>query len=480
MVKRPAILEWSEGKQQWPSPELGRDDRSRSVDASRGITSQDIIAALDRAPLTLRHAAFIAALLAATIFDYAKPFTISFVIPGMREMWNLSQVSASYLAVAGLSGTVVGSVFWAFIADRIGRRTTLLWTIGIFSLATVCGFAVHYWHSLLSCFLMGFGVGGELPIAFALAAECLPTKVRARLVLFLAIIGATGGYALAALTAAAANALYPDAVAWRAMWLVQLLPAALLLILRSRILPESARYLLAHNRIEEARAAAESLIGPISITKPITQPKEANFALPSQGLYGRTLALGFYSFAWGLANFGFITWLPTLLRNMGYTGATSSMFLALSALIALPALGITAYLYTKWSTKWTLTAFAVGSALSLLVLGAGLTVGWSPSFLVVASSLALFFITSIGGAFSLYAAEAFPTAIRAQRSGIIAGVGKLGGVAGPYLGGLWLAGGGSALGLQAPFAAALITAAAVLALAGVETRGRSLEQIHGQ
>lgn len=105
------------------------------------------------------------------MLDYAKPFTISFVIPGMRQMWGLSAVSASYLPIAGLSGTMVGSVLWGFAADRIGRRATLLWTVGMFSAAALCGLTLQYWQSLVACLVMGLGVGGEAPIVFTLAAE---------------------------------------------------------------------------------------------------------------------------------------------------------------------------------------------------------------------------------------------------------------------------------------------------------------------
>lgn len=101
----------------------------KATEISQAQEAQTIIGALDRAPFTQRHTIFVVALLTALVFDYAKPFTISFVIPGMREMFNLTAVEGSYLAVAGLSGTVVGSFFWGFMADRIGRRVTLLWTI---------------------------------------------------------------------------------------------------------------------------------------------------------------------------------------------------------------------------------------------------------------------------------------------------------------------------------------------------------------
>lgn len=450
----------------------------RAVDTRHGHA---IIAALDRAPLTQRHLLFLGALLGALVFDYAKPFTISFVIPGMRQMWGLSAVSASYLPIAGLTGTMVGSVLWGFAADRIGRRATLLWTIGIFSAATVCGLALQYWQSLLACFVMGLGVGGEAPIVFALAAEYLPVRMRGRLPLFLGIVGATAGYALAAGIATVATALFPDTVAWRLMWLVQLPPAALILLLRSRVVPESARYLLARNRLKEARAAAEALVGSIAETVAQVTPLSATADFTgARRLYGRTLAFGLFSFAWGLANYGFLTWIPTMLRRMGYTGVASSGYLALSALIAIPAFAVTAYLVARWSTRWTLVAFAIGAALTLVVLGAGAAAGKvTPPILVAISSLVLFFMISIGGVFAFYAVEVFPTAVRVRRSGLVSAAGRLGGVVGPYLQGLLLASESSMLGLQIPLAAALVVAALVLTVAGLETRGRSLEQIAG-
>lgn len=443
---------------------------------------QEIITALEHAPFTRRHGLFLAALLAALVFDYQKPATISFVIPGMREMWGLSETSASYLPVAGMTGTMLGSTFWGFMGDRIGRRTTLLWTVGIFSVASLCGLAMDYWQSVLACFLMGTGVGGEVPIVFALAAEYIPARLRGRTILFLGVVGSVGGYALAAGTAAAVKVFYPEVFAWRLLWLVAVIPGALILVLRSRVVPESARHLLAQGRVEEARAAAESMVGPIPEVSPVeeTGDEQPVIAAPVRALYGRTVLLGFFSFALGLASFGFITWLPTLLGKVGYAGATSSAYLALSAFISLPALAITTLLFTRWSTRGTLVSYAVAGGLTFVLLGAAATGGLlTPLVLVAVSSLALFFITSIGGAFPLYSAEVYPTGMRTRRTGIISAAGRLGSIIGPYFGGLWLAGGGSVLGLTILLAIGLIAAAAALHVAGVETRGRSLEQISG-
>jgi putative MFS transporter len=270
----------------------------KAMSTNQAQEAQTIIGALDLAPFTRRHTIFVIALLTALVFDYAKPFTISFVIPGMQAMFGLTAVESSYLAVAGLTGTVIGSFFWGFMADRIGRRITLLWTISIFMLSTVCGFTMEYWQTLLACLIMGFGVGGEPPIVFALAAEYLPARARARLLLLLGIVGATAGYALAALIATASNYFLPEMHAWRAMWLLQLVPAALILLLRKRVVPESARFLLNRGHVAEARAAAEYLVGPLpKDATPIRASGQPIIGTPVPRLYGRTLALAFFSFA---------------------------------------------------------------------------------------------------------------------------------------------------------------------------------------
>jgi MFS family permease len=199
----------------------------------------------------------------------------------------------------------------------------------------------EYWQALVACFVMGFGVGGETPIVFALASEYLPARLRGRILLFLGIAASMGGYALAAAVATASNATLPTAAAWRAMWLFGLAPAALILLFRRQVIPESARYLLSHGRVDEARAAAESLVGPLaSRDAPWRDSRDTvagwTQAPPAGPLGARVATLSFFSFAWGLANFGFLTWLPTLLQRLGLSSTSSSGYLALSASWACP------------------------------------------------------------------------------------------------------------------------------------------------
>lgn len=446
---------------------------------------QAIIEALDHAPLNQKHRIFLAALLAALMFDHAKPFNISFAIPGMASMWQLNALESSYLAVAGLTGLVIGSVFWGYMADHIGRRLTLLWTVFIFSIACLCGLAVEYWNSLLACLIMGFGVGGEAPIVYALAAEYIPAKSRARSLLFLGMLGSLLGYLQVAIVATIFKSFMPEEEAWRWMWLINIPLGLIIFVLRGQIVPESARFLISKGRIAEARKAAEYFTGPIQFnpTDAMSQisdrPSTSVVTAPQPRLYGRTLAIGFFSFAVGLANYSFVTWLPTLLKTVGYSGASGSAYLAVSALIALPALLVTSIALRKRGTRGTLVIYALLTGTALLTLGYGATFGLlTPLFLIPVTSSIFFLITSLNGTLSFYGAENFPTSMRVRRSGIVSALGKFGGVVGPFFGGLYLTQGGTWFGLNIPLAVGLATAGIMLAIIGVETHGRSLEQIN--
>jgi putative MFS transporter len=434
--------------------------------------------------MTRRHWLFLMALLGALAFDSMKPATLGFVMPGMKEMFELSPQAASYLAVSGLTGTFLGSLVWGYLGDRIGRRRGLLFTVTIFTVSSFCGAAMEYWQSIVACFVMGFGVGGEVPLVFALAAEYIPARMRGPALLTLGILGSSLGFALAAGVATLSHLLLDSMNAWRLMWLAGLGPAAFILVLRSRIMPESARFLIARGRLREARLAAESLVGPIPGSDPSDEPPKMGPArtpaarLVWQRYLSQTLSLGLFSFSWGIANFGFVTWLPTLMTQLGYTNAQSSSYLALSALLAVPALAITTWLYTRWSTKGTLVAYALGGALAIAAMGAALggAVVSAPTLIGLAS-LTILFLTSLAGAFPLYTAEVFPTEIRSLDGGIVHAIGRIGALLGPLVGGIWFTMGGSILSLEVALATMLAIAGIVLVFTGRETRGKTLEQI---
>jgi putative MFS transporter len=170
-----------------------------------------------------------------------------------------------------------------------------------------------------------------------------------------------------------------------------------------------------------------------------------------------------------------LLWLPADLQQRGYSSSLASGILASSALIALPTIMLAAWLYSRWSSKWTL----VGTILVTLAgLGGALLpahiLSWPPLLITVIAML----IVGTNGMIAVllpYAAENYPLGVRGRATGLIAGSSKFGGVAVQAfaLVGLIPTLGGAAIGLLLP----LSLSAALVVFAGRETRGRSLREL---
>ena len=143
-------------------------------------------------------------------------------------------------------------------------------------------------------------------------------------------------------------------------------------------------------------------------------------------LIGKTAALTVAALAWGLINFGLLLWMPNDLVTKGYSMALSSRLLAESALIALPTVFLCTYLYSRWSTKWTLSAFIGLTLLGLFwVLKLEMHVGgnpvWPVGLLIIGSNGIIAILLP-------YASESYPINIRGRATGWVAMFTKGGGV----------------------------------------------------
>lgn len=119
-----------------------------------------------------------ALLAVALIIDIMKPASLGFVVPGMRAEYGLPNALVAALPFAALSGTVVGSFVWGWLADLYGRRASILLPSVMFVGTSVCGAMPDFWWNVGMCFLMGAVGGGMLPVAYRLLAGIMPTKHR--------------------------------------------------------------------------------------------------------------------------------------------------------------------------------------------------------------------------------------------------------------------------------------------------------------
>jgi len=431
----------------------------------------------DGVRLNRHHWNLVIVLVVALTIDVMKPATLGFVMPGMTGEYGLGKQQSGLLALVALTGTTVGSVIWGLVADRYGRRSTILLSALMFIGTAICGAMPSFGWNLAMCFLMGASAGGLLPITFTLMAEMIPAAHRGWLLVALGGLGNSAGYLVAAWAASLLEPVY----GWRVLWLLGL-PTGAVIIVLSRMLPESPRFLANNGLYDAARAVLAKFAGTVDAADLAPDAADEDRHAVGvrallQGDYGPlTIGMGVAGVAWGLVNFGFLLWLPTNLRAMGMDAATATGLLARSAVFALPGTLVVIWLYHRWSTIRTLVAFIALSALSLLgffLLG---YVGINSIPAMVLATVAL--LVSVSGVIATlipYASEIYPVQLRATGAGVIAASSKLGGILGAAFGVLGLFGNLSMAALV--IAVPMLVATVLLIRNGIDTRGRRLEDI---
>jgi putative MFS transporter len=441
------------------------------------------VKALDEVPISKRHVALMLVMAAAVTIDVMKPATLSFVLPGMTREYGLRSplhqsgtIPAALLPLAGITGTVLGSFLWGWMGDRLGRRPSILMAAMTFIATSICGSMPSFTLNMVMCFIMGLGVGGMLPIMFTIMAETIPARHRGWL---LVLIGGdvAGAYIITSWLAAA---LVPS-LSWRILWLIGF-PTGILLILLSRWIPESPRFLLARGRTDEAAAIMERYGAVI-----VREPERAIDAASAAGsrfdqlfrppFLRASLVVVLLGLGVGLVSFGFQLWIPSNLQKLGFAEGAANRLLRNSAIIGFPLNFLVAWLYGFWSSRKTLILVVTMTALSLFgFVVAGNSVASNKVLLYALLIMPIWGISSVVAVLSAYSTEIFPTRLRSRGSGLAAGISKAGGVAiialvvfaiaPPSIADTALIG-----------AVPLALAALAIAFYGPETRNRQLEEI---
>jgi len=429
----------------------------------------DVRTELNEAPLRPYHWLLVGLVALATLFDGYDTFVPSYILHFVAHEWSLAPSTAGLLMSSGLIGFGVGSLTHGVIADRIGRRPTLiagLFIAGVFSVLTGA-FGTSFTPFVLLRMLTGLGLGVLLPLGTAYVNEYLPDRVHNRL----AVLGGTG-FALGGVLAAVLGVTLSESGNWPALFYVG--GAGVLLgLVYLAVFPESVEFLVARGQTEQAarllariRPERAQLYRTAGLTM-APQPPARDLRLVLGSSYRRrTLALWTSSFLLLFCVYGLSTWTPQLMIQRGHGFVSGYAFGAVMQGMSIVGAVLGGFVADRYlgARRSVMLWCGLGVAAVLVVaftddaLGNLLAVG--------AAGLFIF-----GGQFLLnnICAITYPVQARGTGEGLMLGFGRIGGILGPYLGGALLGafGGTSVLFVAVAVAAAL----AVLSTSFVTGRG---------
>jgi putative MFS transporter len=456
--------------------------RTSTATPFNAATNAQLIARLERLPVTPRLRLLRMIVGIATFFDAYTILAIAFALPQLVSEWNLTPSEVGLIISVGYIGQLLGAVVFGSLAEKIGRLKTLFITILLFvSMDAACLFAWSAVSMMAFRFLQGIGTGGEVPVASAYINEFIGAEKRGRFFLLYEVI-----FPIGLMFAGMAGYFLVPLYGWKMMFVVGLVPSVLAIPLRW-LMPESPRWLASKGRFAEANAVVKILEASATshglvLPTPVVRPVNVNAAAHSdwrelfKGIYlKRTLTI------WGLwlcvymINNGLVTWLPTLYTqffhlplqtSLAYGWITSGAGVATSVICAL--------LIDKVGRKpWYAIAFFT-SIVPLLILS---WLGATSAFEVfVLATAAYAILQTIAFSLYLYSAELYPTRLRAVGGGFGSAWLRAGSSIGPML----VASVVADLGIRyvfAVFAAVALTGGLAMMRFAIETTGKALEEL---
>ncbi|HTE95666.1 MAG TPA: MFS transporter [Bradyrhizobium sp.] len=402
------------------------------------VSSIDVAAFIDAQPVGGFQIRLLLTCAAVLFLDGFDTQAIGYVAPALAREWGLSKGSLGPVFSAGLFGLMIGALVFGPLADRIGRRKIIIFSTLAFGIGTLATSVIDDVDSLLAIrFLTGLGLGGAMPNAVAMTSEFSPRRRRATMVMIM-FCGFSVGAALGGFLAAA---LIPQ-FGWRSVFVVGGVAPLLLVPILALRLPESVRFLALTGRAHEQVAELLGFIGPRAVFAPATQfvVHEAELAgIPVLHLFrdGRTLVtlLLWVVFFMSLLDLYFLSnWLPTVLNDLGASvseAAAIGSMLQVGGVVGTFALGsiIDRFSFRALALVYFVAVFAVGAIGQL---------GHSVVFVTMAIFAAGFCIVGGQIAANALAATFYPTSVRATGVGWALGIGRVGSIVGPLVGGALL------------------------------------------
>ncbi|MDX3895460.1 MFS transporter [Pusillimonas sp.] len=441
-----------------------------------------VSARLERLPFSKWHAKILSIVATGHLFDGFDAVAIAFVLPVLVAQWKMTPGEVGLLISIGYLGQLIGALLFGSAAERYGRMPTFraaLVIIAVFSLGSA--FAWGYAIFLMLRFLQGIGLGGEVPVAATYLNELSPARNRGRIIFTLQT-----GFALGTLLTGVVAVWAIPTFGWQSMFVIGALPIFLAAVL-PRLAPESPRWLAANGQMREAERVVADMeshlpssvranLPPLEVVTPPLRKRPSFKQLFSDGLTSRTIGVWLLAFCTSITGYGLIAWMPTLYRTTYELPVNIALqYGMISNIVGFMATFIGILLIDYIGRRKTFMMGFFGSALPMLYLAyAGTTV---PAFQVmICASISMFFITFLLCGLYVYSPEIYPTRIRATGAGAASAWLRIGSILGPVVVGALL----THVSINAVFllfgGAALVGVLSV-AIFGLETKGKALDEI---
>ncbi len=385
---------------------------------------------------------------AAWMFDALDVGMLSFVIAALKmdEAFQLTDVQAGWIGSTQSIGMAIGALLFGAMADKVGRKNILIITLLLFSVGSGLSALVGtIGLFLLFRFIIGMGLGGELPVASTLVSESVPAHKRGRVVVLLESFWAVGWIVSAIIS----YFIIPQ-WGWRIAVIISALPAFYALYLRFS-LPDSPKYEQLNQKEKKSIFHNMKSVWAKEYSK-------------------QTLILWILWFCVVFSYYGMFLWLPSVMIIKGFSLIKSFQYVLIMTLAQLPGYFSAAWFIEKLGRKFVLITYLIGTALSAYFFGTAEELPW----LITSGLLLSFFNLGAWGALYAYTPEQYPTAIRGTGAGMAAAIGRVGGILGPLLVGYLVTSGSSISYIFGIFTIAILIGVVAVAF-GKETKNTVLD-----
>ncbi len=387
------------------------------------MSETNVAGRLERLPLSRFHRRFITLIALGAWFDFYDIFMVAYLSAALHDSGFLDSNQRSLFISAGFVGMFIGTVFFGMGSDYLGRRTSFVFMLLIYSLFTLAGaFSPTANWLIISRMLAGVGIGAEIVVIDTYVTEMVPSGARGRYVSITQVTGFTAVPVVAAIS----WLLVPTHFLWSGWRWVMVIGAlgALFAWYLRRGLTESPRWLESRGQ----HAAADELIRNIEseveretgkdLPEAVPVPATSSDRIPWLELWHgpylrRTLMLIGFQLLQTIGIYGYANWLPSLLVQQGIPLVKSLQYTLLMAIASPIGPLIAVWTVDRIERKWAITV------LSLLIVGAGFgfTRARSPGTIILFGALITLFSYWFSAAFHTYQAELFPTRARATGVG---------------------------------------------------------------